>query len=63
MKPFFRERLGITLVATVLVKCIVLYGLWALFFSHPQTRHMLLPAAQVERHLFTAAPDAPSSFK
>lgn len=47
-----RERLAVTLLVTVAVKCLLLYGLWYACFSHPQTRHMLLPADQVERHLF-----------
>lgn len=47
-----RERLALVLFVTIAVKCLVLYGLWFAFFSHPQTRHMLLPAEQVERHLF-----------
>ena len=55
-----RERLARILLVTVAIKCLVLYGLWSTCFSHPQTRHMLLPAAKVERHLF-AAPAAPDS--
>jgi hypothetical protein len=58
MKYAPRERLLLTLAITVVVKCMVLYGLWAAFFSHPQARHMHLPAAQVERHLFMAGQDA-----
>lgn len=50
-----RERLALTLFVTIAVKCLVLYGLWYAFFSHPQTKHMLLPSDQVERHLFTPA--------
>ncbi|MCS0590732.1 cytochrome oxidase putative small subunit CydP [Massilia norwichensis] len=49
-----RERLALTLFVTIALKCLILYGIWHAFFSHPQTRHMLLPAAQVERHLFSA---------
>jgi hypothetical protein len=49
-----RERLALTLLATIAVKCLLLYGLWYACFRHPQTRHMLLPADQVERHLFSA---------
>lgn len=57
-----RERLAVTLVVTVAVKCLLLYGLWYACFSHPQTRHMLLPADQVERHLFApAVRDSPVS--
>lgn len=55
-----RARLARTLLLTVAVKCLALYGLWFACFSHPQTRHMLLPAGQVERHLF-AVPAAPVS--
>jgi hypothetical protein len=50
-----RERLVLTLFAAIAVKCLVLYGLWYAFFSHPQTKHMLLPSDQVERHLFAPA--------
>lgn len=50
-----RERLALTLFVTIAVKCLVLYGLWYAFFSHPQTKHMLLPSDQVERHLFAPA--------
>jgi hypothetical protein len=57
-----RERLAVTLLVTVAVKCLLLYGLWYACFSHPQTRHMLLPADQVERHLFaTPVQDTPVS--
>jgi len=55
-----RSNLALTLAVTIAVKCLLLYGLWAACFSHPQTRHMLLPASQVERHLF-ALPAAPDS--
>jgi len=55
-----RDRLALTLAVTIAVKCLALYGLWSACFSHPQTKHMLLPAGQVERHLFTA-PAAPVS--
>ena len=55
-----RAHLARTLLLTVAVKCLALYGLWFACFSHPQTRHMLLPADQVERHLF-AIPAAPVS--
>jgi len=55
-----RSNLALTLAVTIAVKCLVLVGLWAACFSHPQTEHMLLPAGQVERHLF-AAPAAPNS--
>lgn len=57
-----RERLAVTLLVTVAVKCLLLYGLWSACFAHPQTRHMLLPPGQVERHLFaTPVQDTPAS--
>lgn len=59
-KPPRRERLALTLALTIAVKCLVLYGLWYACFSHPHTRHMLLPDGQLERHLF-AAPAAHAS--
>ena len=59
-KPPRRARLALTLAVTIAVKCLVLYGLWYTCFSHPQTRHMLLPDGQLERHLF-AAPAAHAS--
>jgi hypothetical protein len=49
-----RNRLAWTLFVTIAVKCLVLYGLWYAFFSHPHTKHMLLPAGELERHLFAA---------
>jgi len=55
-----RHNLTLTLAVTIAVKCLVLYGLWYACFSHPQTKHMLLPTGQVERHLF-AVPAARDS--
>lgn len=55
-----RSNLALTLAVTIAVKCLALYGLWYACFSHPQTKHMLLPAGQVERHLF-ASPAAHDS--
>lgn len=54
-----RERLALTLLVTVAVKCLVLYGLWAAFFAHPQTKHMVLPDGALERHLFAAPVQGP----
>lgn len=48
-----RERLALTLAVTIAIKCLLLYGLWYACFSHPQTRHMVLPDGQLERHLFS----------
>ncbi|QJD99867.1 hypothetical protein HH212_07395 [Massilia forsythiae] len=47
------QRLALTLCVTIAIKCLLLYGLWYACFSHPQTKHMLLPADQVQRHLFS----------
>ena len=51
-----RDRLALTLALTIAVKCLLLVGLWYACFSHPQTRHMVLPDGQLERHLFSTPP-------
>lgn len=51
-----RERLALTLAITIAIKCLLLYGLWYACFSHPQTKHMVLPDGQLERHLFSIQP-------
>ena len=62
MNTAFRSnKLALTLCVTVAVKCLLLYGLWYACFSHPQTRHMLLPSGQVERHLFSVPAGGPIS--
>lgn len=56
-----RHGLALTIALALVVKLALLYGLWYAFFSHPQTRKMRLPTAQVERHLLAApAPTTPT---
>jgi len=40
----------------LIVKVLILYGLWYAFFSAPQAKHMRMPAAKVEQHLLAPAP-------
>lgn len=61
MKPPGRHSLAFTIAIALLVKIALLYGLWYAFFSHPQTKKMRLPTAQVEQHLLVApAPTTPT---
>jgi hypothetical protein len=45
-----------TITVALIIKMLILALLWKMFFSAPQTKHMLLPASQVEQHLFAASP-------
>lgn len=51
-----RPSLARTITVALIVKMVILALLWKVFFSTPQTKHMLLPAEQVEQHLFAASP-------
>jgi uncharacterized protein involved in cysteine biosynthesis len=51
-----RPSLTRTITIALLVKMALLALLWKVFFSAPQTKHMLLPADQVEQHLFAVSP-------
>jgi len=39
------------ILLVLLVKCVVLYGLWLMFFSRPLAHHMQVPQDQVGQHL------------
>lgn len=55
------RSLAWTIALALVVKALLLYALWTLFFSHPQTKKMRLPTAQVEKHLLaTPAPTTPT---
>lgn len=63
--PWRRRRayglpLALSITLALLLKAALLYGLWHVFFSAPQAKHMRMPAAQVEQHLLAAAPAAPA---
>ncbi|WP_051294000.1 cytochrome oxidase putative small subunit CydP [Pseudoduganella violaceinigra] len=60
MKRAGRFSLGRTIALALALKAALLYGLWSAFFSHPQTKKMRLPAAQVESHLLAAPAPTPT---
>jgi hypothetical protein len=53
VKTLRRMPLWLEITLVLLVKVVLLFFLWQQFFSHPQTKHMLLPAATVQQHFFT----------
>jgi hypothetical protein len=54
-----KPSLALTITVALIVKALLLYGLWLAFFSHPPTKKMRLPTAQVEQHLLAPAPLPP----
>ncbi len=48
--------LAAAITAALLLKALILYGLWQAYFSHPQAVHMHMPSAQVAAHLLAGAP-------
>jgi hypothetical protein len=61
MKRPGHRSLATMISIALAIKILLLYSLWFLFFSHPQTKKMRLPTAQVEQHLLTApAPTTPT---
>ena len=61
MKWPSRSSLAFAISIALIVKILLLYTLWYVFFSHPQTKKMRLPTAQVEQHLLAApAPTTPT---
>jgi hypothetical protein len=55
------SSLALAITLALLLKVLILYGLWSAFFSRPQVKHMRMPTAQVEQHLL--APTPPSERK
>ncbi|WP_295990989.1 cytochrome oxidase putative small subunit CydP [Rugamonas sp.] len=43
--------LAAAITAALLLKALLLYGLWTAFFAQPQAVHMHMPAALVAQHL------------
>jgi len=61
MKRPGRRSLAYAIALALAVKLLLLYALWYLFFSHPQTKKMRLPTARVEQHLLAVpAPITPT---
>lgn len=50
--------LALAITLALLLKALILFGLWHAFFSTPQAKHMRVPAAQVQQHFFAAPPQA-----
>lgn len=50
--------LWLEIALVLLIKVVLLFFLWKLFFSHPQTKHMVLPAPVVEQHFLSSKPAA-----
>jgi hypothetical protein len=52
--------LALVITLALLVKALLLFGLWKAFFSAPQAKHMRMPTAAVEQHLLAPASPPPS---
>jgi hypothetical protein len=48
--------LGWAITLALLLKILLLWGLWKAFFSTPPTKKMRLPTAAVEQHLLNTPP-------
>lgn len=48
--------LALAITLAILVKLLLLFGLWKAFFSQPQAKHMRMPTARVEQHLLAPTP-------
>ncbi|WP_201747141.1 cytochrome oxidase putative small subunit CydP [Glaciimonas sp. PCH181] len=62
-KRWPRLPLALEITIIIIVKLALLFVLWKLFFSEPQTKKMRMPTDLVEQHFLTnragAAPAAP----
>jgi len=52
------SSLAAAIGAALLLKALILYGLWRAFFAHPQAVHMRMPSEQVAAHLLAGAAPA-----
>lgn len=59
LRDLHGASLALVITLALIVKALILYGLWLAFFSAPQAKHMRMQAAQVEQHLL--APPSTSS--
>lgn len=55
--------LWLEIALVLVIKVALLFFLWKLFFSHPQTRHMALPTPVVEQQLLSPHPPASTPTK
>jgi hypothetical protein len=52
------SRFAIEILLILLLKAVVLYGIWWAWFSAPEAKHMRLPEARVQQRLIPFPPDA-----
>lgn len=57
-KRWSRLPLAVEITIIVIIKLALLFVLWKLFFSEPQTKKMRMPTALVEQHFLTNRPAA-----
>ena len=50
-KRIRRNRFALEITLIVIVKALILYGLWFAFFSQPLAKHMLVPSEQMDNHI------------
>ncbi|MEB0010164.1 hypothetical protein QN379_23295 [Glaciimonas sp. Gout2] len=55
-KRWSRLPLAVEITIIVIIKLALLFVLWKLFFSEPQTKKMRMPSALVEQHFLTNRP-------
>lgn len=53
--------LALAITLALIVKVLILYGLWYAFFSAPQAKHMRMPTAKVEQHLLAPSSQPPNT--
>jgi hypothetical protein len=54
-----RNRFALEITLIVIVKALILYGFWFVFFSQPLAKHMLVSPSQMESHMISGT-DVPS---
>jgi hypothetical protein len=61
LRQRYGTPLALAITLALIVKALILYGLWYAFFSAPQAKHMRMPTARVEQHLLAPASPPPTS--
>ena len=56
LRQLHGSSLALAIILALIVKALILFGLWKAFFSAPQTKHMRMPTATVEQHLLAPHP-------
>ena len=60
-KRWTRLPLALEITLILVIKLALLFVLWKLFFSEPQTKKMRMPTNLVEQHFLTGTASPPSS--